>query len=647
MKETILIVEDEFIVANDLSLILKKAGYTVCGMASSVHDAKILIDKHHPDWVMLDIFLQDDTKGTELAGYLQEKKIGFVYVSANTNQRVLEIAKSTQPYGFLVKPFREKDLLIMLEIATEKHRQNLELELRQQLLLKKQIHFFITSIIDIGEKVKNLPGIFQTFIPFDYMRVNLTMRNESLAIEYGYHRKGFDEYEFFQNQELPDSMGLQKKDASAYKPKVSELKNSRLYNQMEYRQHTFEDTWERNLSIHFGFQSKLEFPVTISSGIRSSLSFYSKNEEGFTPSQLSLLQECDEAIRKLISGIQQITPVGSSNDSQVTADPTNGAPLRPNLSGIVGKSPELLKVMDHISLVSQSEISVLITGESGTGKEKVAQHIHQLSARKNKPFITINCAALPHELIESELFGHEKGAYTGAFEKRTGKFEQANNGTIFLDEIGEMPLDAQVKLLRVLQEKTIEYVGGMKPLKIDVRVIAATNRKLEKEVADGRFRLDLYYRLNVYPIEVPPLRARKQDIPLLANYFLSAYAKETGRKISGFTKTALNKMEFYDWPGNIRELGHFVQRHMITAKCDVISDIELPGKVNTAGELTNETQMKTLEDMEAEHILSILKKCKGKICGTGGAAEILGLPPSTLNSKIRKLGIKRESYFNI
>lgn len=318
-----------------------------------------------------------------------------------------------------------------------------------------------------------------------------------------------------------------------------------------------------------------------------------------------------------------------------------------NFAGIIGNNFELLKVLDHIFLVSQAEISVLITGESGTGKEKVAQSIHQLSARRNRPYVVVNCAALPFELIESELFGHEKGAYTGAVDKRIGKFELAEGGTVFLDEIGEMPLEAQVKLLRVLQEKEIDHVGGNGPVKVNIRVIAATNKILEKEVAEGRFRADLYYRLNVFPIALPPLRSRKDDIQLLAAHFLQIYAKDTGKKIDGFSPLAITQMESYDWPGNIRELGHFVQRCMLTARGSMINEVELPSTVTEDGVVPHKPYaLRTMLEMETEHIIGVLKNCKGKVCGPGGAAEILDLPPSTLNSKMKKLGINRESYFN-
>jgi formate hydrogenlyase transcriptional activator len=312
--------------------------------------------------------------------------------------------------------------------------------------------------------------------------------------------------------------------------------------------------------------------------------------------------------------------------------------------GIYGSSPALLQVLDNIEMVAATPVSVLILGESGTGKEMVAHNIHYLSSRKGKPFITVNCAALPAELIESELFGHEKGAFTGAVEKRLGKFEMADGGTIFLDEVGEMPIESQVKLLRMLQEKEFEHVGGSKTIKVNVRVIAATNRNLEKEVSEGRFRLDLFYRLNVFPIELPPLRERPEDILILAQHFIAKSSKMMGRgQAPVLSKQAAQQLMTYNWPGNIRELQHLMERTIIRSKENVIQSIAIPASAMTT-ESSASAMQKTLEQIEAEHILKVLKSCKGKVFGLGGAAEVLGLPPSTLTSRMKKLGIKKESY---
>jgi transcriptional regulator with GAF, ATPase, and Fis domain len=280
-------------------------------------------------------------------------------------------------------------------------------------------------------------------------------------------------------------------------------------------------------------------------------------------------------------------------------------------------------------------------GESGTGKELIAQCIHRISSRKQKPFVAVNCAALPPNLIESELFGHEKGAFTGATDKRIGKFEQGNEGTVFLDEIGELPVELQVKLLRVLQEKEVEPIGGRKR-KVDVRIIASTNRNLEEEVSMGRFRLDLFYRLNVFPITLPPLRERKEDIASLANHFVRIYARKENKVITGVADHVIQAMVNYDWPGNIRELENLMARAVLLTNGPIVNSLRLPGQnkgPTTTGPLA---RIKTMIEIERDHILSVLERCHWKIYGQGGAADILELNPSTLNSRMKKLGIEKK-----
>lgn len=318
----------------------------------------------------------------------------------------------------------------------------------------------------------------------------------------------------------------------------------------------------------------------------------------------------------------------------------------PEFKNIIGNSQSLQLVLDAVLIVAKAETSVLLLGESGTGKEKIAACIHNLSSKKLKPFVKVNCAALPATLIESELFGHERGAFTGALEKRIGKFEQANGGTIFLDEIGEMPPEIQVKLLRVLQEKEIERVGGRETLKIDVRIIAATNRNLEKDISEGRFRMDLYYRLNVFPIIIPPLRERKEDIPLLTAYFIQAFNQKLGKQVSDISGMALEKLMKYNWPGNIRELENLIERSMLFTKGYFIDDISLPAQPKIPL-LPGPAEVKTIEENERSNIIAALKECNGKVSGTGGAAELLNIHASTLNSKLKKLGIKIGHYRNV
>lgn len=462
MKKKILIVEDQFIEADSLQMILEKAGYEVCSIARSVPIALEIVENEKPDLVLIDIFLQGNLTGIDLAKKLGEKKIGFVYLSANSNKKTLDEAKVTRPYGFLVKPFREKDILVTVDIAWYLHEQS---------LASGKIHELVQA-------------------------------------------------------ELAD--------------------HSRV----------------------------------------------------------------------------------------------------PEFKSIIGNSPSLQSVLDDVLIVAKAETSVLLLGESGTGKEKIAACIHNLSSKRLKPFVKVNCAALPATLIESELFGHERGAFTGALEKRIGKFEQANGGTIFLDEIGEMPPEIQVKLLRVLQEKEIERVGGRETIKIDVRIIAATNRNLEKDISEGRFRMDLYYRLNVFPITIPPLRERKEDIPLLTAYFMQAFNHKLGKQINDISGMALEKLMKYNWPGNIRELENLVERSMLFTKGYFIEDVSLPVQPKMPM-LYGSGEVKTIEENERINIIAALKECHGKVSGTGGAAELLNIHASTLNSKIKKLGIKTGHYRNV
>ena len=316
-----------------------------------------------------------------------------------------------------------------------------------------------------------------------------------------------------------------------------------------------------------------------------------------------------------------------------------------NFEEMIGQNPKFEEVCKNIGLVAKTHSTVLILGETGTGKELVARAIHNNSPRKNKPLIKLNCAALPANLIESELFGHERGAFTGAVDKRIGKFELANGSTLFLDEVGELPLELQAKLLRALQEKEIERLGSNKTLQIDVRIIAATNRDLLKEVQAGTFRQDLYYRLHIFPITLPPLRERKEDIPLLALHFIERYAKKMGKKIQGFSSNAMQEMMRYNWPGNIRELEHVIERCVILSQTKLIDELNLPDIAkNKTAVASREFVLKTWEEQERDYIMEVLKITNGNVKGKGGAAELLQLAPSTLQSKMLKLGIKRKHY---
>jgi formate hydrogenlyase transcriptional activator len=315
---------------------------------------------------------------------------------------------------------------------------------------------------------------------------------------------------------------------------------------------------------------------------------------------------------------------------------------------IVGTSPALQTVLSRISKVAPTDSTVLITGETGTGKELVARAIHRRSGRSSRAFVSVNCAAIPRDLISSELFGHEKGAFTGATQRRLGRFELADGGTIFLDEVGELSPDTQVALLRVLQEREFERVGGRQPIHVDVRVVGATNRDLKAAVANGTFRQDLFYRLNVFPIEVPPLRDRKDDLLMLVEYFVQRYAKRAGKNIRSIDKKALALLRSYDWPGNIRELQNIIERSVILSSGGEFSVDEswLSKETFPAFRLEGSEQPKSGAEPrgEREIIEAVLVETRGRVWGPSGAAAKLGIPPSTLDHRIKALGINKKQF---
>lgn len=468
----IIIVEDELIVARDLRRTLERNGYKISAVVTSVEKAIQAIGETKPSLVLVDIFLKGPLTGIDLATYLNQVSIPFIYVSANSNQLVLEAAKSTNPYGFIVKPFRERDLLVTIDIAR---------------------------------------------------------------------------YRFANDRQIND-----------------------------------------------------------------------------------------------VAAITDMKPGSQESESNKEQAKSRLLTIENSCTGLIGKSNAMVHVFNLIQKVAPFDSSVLILGESGTGKEVVADCICNLSKRSAKPFIRINCAAIPSGLLEAELFGYEKGAFTGAAGRRAGKFELASGGTILLDEIGEMPVEMQVKLLRVLQEKEIQRIGAAAPVKVDVRVLAATSRNLEKEVAEGRFRLDLYYRLHVFPITLPPLRERKEDIQLLADHYIGYYAAKAGKRITGLSSNAIRQLFSYNWPGNVRELQYLIERTVLLTDGDRIDAIEfdiVTGSVSNKSQ--KEKEVTDAGEMEKNRLLAALEQCDFRIAGKGGAAELLDMPATTLHSKMKKWGITR------
>jgi transcriptional regulator with GAF, ATPase, and Fis domain len=312
---------------------------------------------------------------------------------------------------------------------------------------------------------------------------------------------------------------------------------------------------------------------------------------------------------------------------------------------IVGASRPLRAVLSHVSKVAPTDSTVLITGETGTGKELVARAIHKRSPRSARAFVAVNCGAIPPTLIASELFGHEKGAFTGAVQRRQGRFELADGGTIFLDEVGELPAETQIMLLRVLQEREFQRVGGSGAIRVNVRVIAATNRDLHAAVIDGTFRADLFYRLNVFPLDVPALRERPTDVPLLVEYFTHRYARRVGKRIRSVTREASQLLQAYDWPGNIRELQNVIERAVIVCDSDTLSiDARWLAGRPLASPPVATPLVRTLATHEKDAIEAALKDSKGRVAGPFGAAGRLGVPASTLESKIKALNIDKRLF---
>jgi formate hydrogenlyase transcriptional activator len=312
---------------------------------------------------------------------------------------------------------------------------------------------------------------------------------------------------------------------------------------------------------------------------------------------------------------------------------------------IVGSSAPIRTVLQQVARVAPTDSTVLITGETGTGKELVARAIHKRSARSARPFVAVNCAAVPASLIASELFGHERGAFTGALQRRQGKFELADGGTLFLDEVGELPADTQVVLLRVLQEREFERVGGSRPIRIDVRVIAATNRDLQTAIAERAFRSDLFYRLNVFPVEMPPLHERPTDIPILVEYFVHRLSKRAGKKITGISSKTLELLQSYPWPGNIRELQNVIERAVIVSDGELLTvDSRWLAGQSTQSPASKPPLGDPLGERERAMIEAALAATKGRVSGPSGAAAKLGLPRSTLESKIRSLGLNKNRF---
>jgi formate hydrogenlyase transcriptional activator len=409
-----------------------------------------------------------------------------------------------------------------------------------------------------------------------------------------------------------------------------------------------------------GIQSYCVVPLVAMGNSIGTFTVWSEAKNRYSDADAELLQEVANQVALAIANMKSYEEIATLKARLEKENVYLQEEIRTvhNFEEIVGNSPSLLELLRRVDQVAPTDSSVLIYGETGTGKELIARAIHDRSARKNRPLVKVNCSAISAGLVESELFGHVKGAFTGAFERRIGRFELADGGTIFLDEVGELPLDTQVKLLRVLQEREFEPVGSNRSVRVDVRIIAATNRNLQESISAGSFRSDLYYRLNVFPLEVPPLRERRADIPQLAMFFLSRYSRNLGKKMEGISAAATERLIRYSWPGNVRELQNVIERALILShgpilelETDLISVSASEALRDAAREVAAAAQptgpsssLKTLEEVERAHISAVLQQTRGVIEGTNGAAKTLGMHPNTLRHRMEKLGIKRSAH---
>ncbi|MCH8981190.1 sigma 54-interacting transcriptional regulator [candidate division KSB1 bacterium] len=353
-------------------------------------------------------------------------------------------------------------------------------------------------------------------------------------------------------------------------------------------------------------------------------------------SDITERKHAEEALRKALNEIEQLKNRLQAENIYLQEE----IKIQHNFEEIIGAGEALKKSLRKVEQVASTDSTVLILGETGTGKELLARAVHNLSDRRDRPLVKVNCAALPANLIESELFGHEKGAFTGAFKRKIGRFELADGGTIFLDEIGDLSLELQSKLLRVLQEGEFERVGNPQTTKVDVRIISATNRDLEKAVEDGSFREDLYYRLNVFPIQSPPLRERKEDIPILVRHFIKKFTARTGKKIETVPQKVMDALQGYHWPGNVRELENIIERAVIISTG---KQLKLEDWLSKTVISSKASHISTLAELEREHILEVLELTRWRVSGESGAAKVLGLKPTTLEARMKKLSIQRKA----
>ena len=585
-------------------------------------------------------------------GFILMRDVGLHYSTA------LKLRNSGEVFGILLLHFKEKqnekdsakklypNIADQLSVAVSNVVANEELLQREY---EKTLQINITNTLieedDWEDKLLRLSKLLNNHIPFDFISYEFENSNETNEL-FGYQKVAAGEYRTMTFESIMLMSGWSDSQLQSIKTPIIPSYNL-LANGVDFLKHIAIDPKKKLTAEVFKMNSVIASYYNTSLRGKFSIVMYNKSTNGFEQLHLEILNKISSTIELSIDKVLALEEIQHLNE-QLTEEKKyleEEIKTEYNYEQIIGTSSMMKEVFVKVNQVTSTDTTVLITGETGTGKELIARALHDRSPRKDRALIKLNCAALPPQLLESELFGHERGSFTGATERRLGKFELADDSTIFLDEIGELPLELQSKLLRVIQEKEIERLGGNKVIKVNVRIIAATNRNLEKEVKEGRFRSDLYFRLNVFPIHLPALRERSEDIPHLALHFLKKYAPKIGKRINGIANASLKELVGYDWPGNVRELEHVIERGIILCQTNTLNiNLEKThARVDSSEpDGTPLFQQKTLKEAERELIFNTLKFCGGRIRGKGGATEILDINPSTLESRMRKLGIKRQ-----
>ena len=535
---------------------------------------------------------------------------------------------------------------ISLAVQNIQHNEEI-LRREREKALQVRISEIITSTNQWQDRFRKMIDLLEDLVPFDCISFVIGNRGKN-GHDSAFEKIAFDEYRPIDSGAFFQQMGIGRQEYEQERTEYA-VPGTAVYNGADFTRLTEQYKVKRAIAERYHIQSHLSLRCELAKEGKFNIAFYSKQADAYKASHTELMGRLLESMIHPLEKMLAYAEIEKLNEllKQEKDYLEEEIKVNYNFEEIVGTSKELQAVFQKVSQVAYADTTVMIFGESGTGKELIARAIHNLSPRNNKPLVKLNCATLPPQLLESELFGHERGAFTGADKQRLGKFELSHKGTIFLDEIGEMPVELQAKLLRVLQEREFERLGGNTVIKTDVRIIAATNRNLEKAIADGKFRADLFFRLNVFPLTLPPLRERKEDITSLALHFLQKSSRKLGKKITGISSASLKELMAYSWPGNVRELEHIIERAVIVNKGNTLN-LTLDKMKVTSREWTEKKgpfQFRTLREAERELILNTLRFCGGRVRGSGGAAEILDINPATLDSRMKKLGIEKQHVF--